>query len=319
MEPDAGISSGSFAAKRCWLLLIFGVTYVVYHRLSTLFRCEKTDERIAPIEDLPWCKCTSSRMLHRNVPAHRLTPEFRTRDLTPHRMDISDQTALLPPLQPINVSVSLRDQAYAALKQMITEADIYAHPEEIRLDERQLSLALGVSRTPIREAMTLLEQEGFLRTVPRRGIFIVRKTKKQIIEMIEMWAAIESMAARLATVNASDEDIAGLRRMFDEFRNATPAAHIEEYSGANIAFHQAIIRLSGSHLMGKTIDNLFIHVRAIRRMTIAQSDRAERSIIDHMRIIEALERRDTELAERLVRQHSLDLAAHVDKYCDFLD
>jgi DNA-binding GntR family transcriptional regulator len=227
--------------------------------------------------------------------------------------------ALLPPLMPISASVSLRDQAYAALKQMIMDADIYAHPEEIRLDERQLSQALGVSRTPIREAMTLLEQEGFLRTEPRRGIFIVRKTKKQIIEMIEMWAALESMAARLATINASDAEIAELRRMFDEFRTTTPADHIDEYSDANIAFHQAIIRLSGSNLMGKTIENLFIHVRAIRKMTISQSDRAARSIIDHMRIIEALEARDTELAERLVRQHSLDLAAHVETHCDFLD
>ena len=222
-------------------------------------------------------------------------------------------------LQPINVNVSFRDQAYEALKQAIMDADIYARREEIRLDERQLSKALGVSRTPIREAMTLLEQQGFLRTLPRRGVFIVRKTKKQIIEMIEMWAAIESMAARLATLNASDEEIAGLRKLFDEFRNSTPAEHIHEYSDANIAFHQAIIGLSGSHLMGKTIENLFIHVRAIRRMTISQRDRAERSIVDHMKIIEALEARDTELAERLVRQHSLDLAAHVEKYCDFLD
>ena len=228
-------------------------------------------------------------------------------------------TDVLPPLTPIGANVSLRDRAYAALKQMITDADIYARSDEIRLDERQLSAALGVSRTPIREAMTLLEQEGFLRTEPRRGIFIVRKTKKQIIEMIEMWAALESMAARLATLHASDADIAALRAMFDEFRTTTPAEHIEEYSDANIAFHQAIIRLSGSHLMGKTIDNLFIHVRAIRKMTISQADRAARSIEDHMRIIEALERRDTEQAERLVRQHSLDLAAHVEKYCDFLD
>ncbi len=159
--------------------------------------------------------------------------------------------AVLPPLTPISASVSLRDQAYAALKQMIMDADIYAHPEEIRLDERQLSQALGVSRTPIREAMTLLEQEGFLRTEPRRGIFIVRKTKKQIIEMIEMWAALESMAARLATINASDADIAELRRMFDEFRTTTPADHIDEYSDANIAFHQAIIRLSGSTSWGR--------------------------------------------------------------------
>ena len=222
-------------------------------------------------------------------------------------------------LQPLNTNVSFRDQAYAALKQAIMDADIYAHRDEIRLDERQLSQALGVSRTPIREAMTLLEQEGFLRTIPRRGVFIIRKTKKQIVEMIEMWAALESMAARLATLNASDEDILALRQMFDEFHNAAPAEHIEEYSDANIAFHQAIIGLSGSHLMGKTIENLFIHVRAIRRMTISQSDRAARSIVDHMAIIEALEKRDTERAERLVRQHSLDLAAHVEKYCDFLD
>ena len=234
-------------------------------------------------------------------------------------------TATAPPptpaldLRPIDANVSLRDKAYAALKEAITNADIYAHREELRLDERQLSESLGVSRTPIREAMTLLEQEGFLRTVPRRGVFIVRKTKKQIVEMIEMWAAIESMAARLATVNASDEEIASLRTIFDEFRNSTPAEHIHEYSDANIAFHQAIIRLSGSHLMGKTIDNLFIHVRAIRKLTISQSDRAVRSIADHMKIIEALERRDTELAERLVRQHSLDLAAYVNEHCDYLD
>src|SRR5215470_15261031 len=222
-------------------------------------------------------------------------------------------------LQPLNTNVSLREQAYTALKQAIMDADIYAHRDEIRLDERQLSQALGVSRTPIREAMSLLEQEGFLRTVPRRGGFIVRKTKKQIIEMIEVWAALESMAARLATLHASDADIARLRTMFDEFRHSTPAEHIHEYSDANIAFHQAIIRLSGSHLMGKTIDDLFVHVRAIRKLTISQSDRAARSIVDHMNIIEALERRDTELAERLVRQHSLDLAAHVEKHCDFLD
>jgi len=221
-------------------------------------------------------------------------------------------------LQPLNANVSLRDQAYTALKQAIMDADIYAHSEEIRLDERQLSSALGVSRTPIREAMTLLEQEGFLRTVPRRGVFIVKKTKQQIIEMIEVWAALESMAARLATLKASDADIAGLRHMFDEFHTLTPAQQLHEYSDANIAFHQAIIHLSGSRLINNTIANLFIHVRAIRRMTISQQDRASRSIADHMRIIEALERRDTDLAERLVRQHSLDLAAHVDRYCDLL-
>ena len=226
-----------------------------------------------------------------------------------------------PPLalEPLNAHVTIGDRVYTALKDAIMSADIYAQREEIRLDERQLSRALGVSRTPVREAMRLLQQEGYLRTVPRRGVFIVRKTKKEIIEIIEVCAALESMAARLATINASDEQIGALRHMFDEFHSSAPFEHLHEYSDANIAFHQAIIQLSGSRLMGKTIENLFVHVRAIRRMTISQKDRASRSIADHMRIIEALERRDTELAERLVRQHSLDLAAHVDRYCDFLD
>ena len=102
----------------------------------------------------------------------------------------SNVAALPLELVPLSSVASLRDQASAAIKQAIMEADIYAHKHELRLDDRQLSRSLGVSRTPIREAMTLLEQEGFLRTVPRRGIFIVRKTKKQIIEMIEMWAAL---------------------------------------------------------------------------------------------------------------------------------
>lgn len=222
-------------------------------------------------------------------------------------------------LAPINASLSLRDQAYARLRQAISEADIYKSRDEIRLDEKDLTEALGVSRTPIREAMTLLEQEGFLRTVPRRGIYIVRKTKHEIVEMINMWAALESMAARLATERATDEEIASLRHLFDHFTNTAPTEHIEEYSEANIAFHQAIVQLSKSQIIFDTIKNIFVHVRAIRKMTISQSDRATRSIQDHMRIIEALEQRDTELVERLVRQHSLDLAAFVQANCDFLD
>ncbi len=205
------------------------------------------------------------------------------------------------------------------LRQAIADADIYQTRDEIRLDERVLSETLGVSRTPVREAMTLLEQEGFLRMVPRRGIYIVRKSKREIVEMIHMWAALESMAARLATQRATDGEIARLRHMFDNFRDGTPAEHIAEYSDANIAFHQAIVELSKSQIILDTIKNIFIHVRAIRRMTISQSDRASRSIVDHLRIIEALEKRDTELAERLTRQHSLDLAAFVEKNCDFLD
>src|SRR5437762_3841264 len=116
-------------------------------------------------------------------------------------------------------------EAYAALKRAICAMDIYDHAGEIRLDERRLSEGLGVSRTPIREAMTLLEQEGFVRTRPRRGIFVVRKTKREIVEMIYVWAALESMAARLGTQRASDDEIAALRKLFTSFESSHPKEH----------------------------------------------------------------------------------------------
>jgi DNA-binding GntR family transcriptional regulator len=224
-------------------------------------------------------------------------------------------------LQPLNPGASLRDLAYARLRQAIAEADIYGSRQPIRLDERTITEALGVSRTPIREAMTLLEQEGFLRAVPRRGVFIRRKTRRELVEMIQMWAALESMAARLATLKASDDEIADLRRLFDGFHDEqqAPARHIDEYSEANITFHEALVKLSKSHSIAHTIRNVFAHVRAIRKLTISQGDRASRSITDHMQIIEALEARDTEGAERLARQHSLELATYVNAHCDFLE
>jgi DNA-binding GntR family transcriptional regulator len=178
-------------------------------------------------------------------------------------------------------------------------------------------MALGISRTPVHEALALLEQEGFVHTMPRRGIYITRKSKREIIELIQVWAALECMAARLATLRASDEDIAMLRHLFDRFREVSPAEHLREYSDANIEFHSAIIALGGSQTIVNATRNLLCHVRAIRRLTIAQNDRAAQSIVDHLEIVEALERRDTEAAECLTRQHTLRLAAHVERHCEF--
>lgn len=222
-------------------------------------------------------------------------------------------------VQPIDVNFVLKDKIYEALKQAITTMNIYAERSEPRLDERQLSLELGVSRTPIREAIARLEQDGLVRTVPRKGVFVVRKSKREILDMITAWAALESMAARLVTERASEAEIATLRQMFATFEGDQIGAHIDEYSETNIRFHMAILRMSRCELLWQMAENLFVHMRAIRHKTISEGRRAERSIIDHLNIIQALERRDTELAERLVRQHTLGLAAHVEKNVDYLD
>jgi DNA-binding GntR family transcriptional regulator len=222
-------------------------------------------------------------------------------------------------LAPLEDTSTFADRAYAALKDVIVSLDIYEHADEVRLDERQLAQDLGVSRTPVREAMAQLEREGFVRSVPRRGVYVVRKTKQEVIELITAWAALEGMAARLITQAASDEEIARLRAMFATFENGTLHAKLDEYSEVNIEFHQTIIRMSRNRVLIDLAENLFTHMRMIRRKTIGEKDRADRSIRDHINIIEALEARDTDRAEALVRDHALGLADHVARHADYLN
>ena len=222
-------------------------------------------------------------------------------------------------LAPLGDTSTFADRAYTALKDTIVTLNVYDQPGEVRLDERQLAQDFGISRTPVREAMAQLEREGFVRSVPRRGIYVVRKSRREVIEMITAWAALESMAARLITTNATTDEIAALRRMFATFENGQARAHLDEYSEVNIEFHQTIIRMSRNHVLIDLAENLFTHMRMIRGQTIGEDDRVDRSIHDHMNIIQALEARDTARAEDLVRQHALGLAAHVAKHADYLD
>jgi DNA-binding GntR family transcriptional regulator len=107
--------------------------------------------------------------------------------------------------------------------------------------------------------------------------------------------------------------------MFATFENGEARAHLDEYSEVNIEFHQTIIRMSKNSVLIDLAENLFTHMRMIRRKTIGEQDRVDRSIRDHINIIEALEARATERAEDLVRDHALGLADHVAKYADYLD
>jgi DNA-binding GntR family transcriptional regulator len=223
-------------------------------------------------------------------------------------------TRVLPPND-----VLVRNASVAATE-LIREAIIEGRLEPgRRLKEEELARELGISRTPVREALAQLEREGFVRTIPRRGVYVVRKTKAEAIELITAWAALESMAARLITVSAGDEEIAALRRMFATFEDGQVQAKLDEYSEVNIEFHQTIIRLSGNRVLIDLAENLFTHMRMLRNKTIGEKDRADRSIRDHMSIIEALEARDTHRAEELTRAHALGLAQHVARYADYLD
>ena len=220
---------------------------------------------------------------------------------------MSQSSALM--VTPITAEISLKDKTYAALKDGILSMNIYDPDANLRLDERQLSDQLGISRTPLREALARLAQEGLVDIQPRRGVFILRKTKTEIIEMIRVWAALEGMAARQSAEMAADAEIRQLRHIFQETEKGR--LEIDEYSSRNIDFHQAILELGHSPLILEMTDKIFLHVRAIRVRTIGEQDRIARSMKDHMHIVEAIEARDGALAQRLVEDHALALATHV--------
>ena len=227
-------------------------------------------------------------------------------------MSVSD----IAPLEP---SKALKTRVYEALKELIGHMDIYSSKELIRLDERALGEQLGVSRTPVREAISRLEQEGIVQNIARRGAFLVRKNKQEVLDIVDVWAALESMAARLATSRASDAEIAQLRKSFTSYDGEDARTHIDEYSDTNIEFHQTIIDLAKSELISRMAAQLFFHMRAIRTTTIKDRDRVAQSVMDHTRIIEAIEERDAYHAEQLVRDHALELAKHIERYVDYLD
>jgi DNA-binding GntR family transcriptional regulator len=214
-------------------------------------------------------------------------------------------------LKPIDTSFSLKEHIYGVLKDGITSMNVYTEAAELRLDERRMSEQLGISRTPLREALARLEQEGFVEIQPRRGVYIKRKSLEEILEMITVWAALESMAARMATARATDEEIASLRAMVAAYNPDAARAHLDEYSEANIRFHQRILELSKCKLLKEIADGLFVHMRVVRNRAMVERDRVKRSVVDHIEIIKAIETRQPDLAERLVREHTMSLHAHM--------
>lgn len=214
-------------------------------------------------------------------------------------------------LKPLSASNTLKDRVYDRLRDAIIDMSVYEDGANLRLDERSMAEQLQVSRTPLREALTRLEQEGFIEIRPRKGVFVIRKTLDEILEMIVAWAALESMAARLAADVATDAQIKDLRKHALRHSESSAKADLSEYSEANIRFHQMILEMSGCKQLAQMADGLFVHIHGVRRRALEENNRASRSVVDHLGIIEALEKRDDELAAQLVRKHTMRLHEHV--------
>lgn len=210
-------------------------------------------------------------------------------------------------LKPLGASAPLRDQISQALRAAILEVDIYAPGVDLRLDERALAEQLGISRTPVREALTRLAEQGLVTILPRRGVFIVKKSLPEILETVIAWAALESMAARLAADRASEADLADLATLAGDGETEDLA----RYTELNFRFHRRILALSGTTLLPAMADDLFPHMVALRRRAMGEADRIARSVIDHQGIVAALTARDPDRAEARVRAHTMALHDHI--------
>lgn len=206
---------------------------------------------------------------------------------------------------------SLKTKVYDSLKKYIISLNIYLKEADFHLDERQLSTKLGVSRTPIREAVARLEQEGIVKTIPRRGVFVNRKSKKELIEIVTVWAGLEGYAAHLIIKNSSETEIKGLRK-FCQYSKDNVLSDLENYSHDNISFHQHIMKLTKVNLMSHVLESQLVHLQFLRKKFIFNSNRALKSIDEHEDIINALLSKNASKAEKVLKNHALALVDRIE-------
>jgi len=176
--------------------------------------------------------------------------------------------------------------------------------QPVRVREEDLAKKLGVSRTPVREALIRLESVGMVCLRPGRGALLNPVTDEEYLEWLQVRESLEGLAAREAALNASQRDVQRLRAFFLPFMDLDEDACPQDaYGQANVAFHQEVIALARNQLLARVWAAFGHRQTTYRRHTIARLHRFRRSLDEHVAVIAAIERRDAELAESLARQH----------------
>jgi DNA-binding GntR family transcriptional regulator len=194
----------------------------------------------------------------------------------------------------------LGNQAYQELKRIILERQI---PPGGKLNEGDLAKALGISRTPIREAINRLEKEGLVKIIPQRGAFVVQFTEKDIYELFLIRENLEGLAAYLATSKMSEKDLAKLESSVEGFSEPFEEKEIRRYAREDFKFHQAVVQFSEAQRLISLISTLHDYIRIFRLTTIGVSGRMKTSLDEHRELLQAFRGRRPEEAERRMRDH----------------
>ncbi|MEW5761834.1 MAG: GntR family transcriptional regulator [Bacillota bacterium] len=207
-----------------------------------------------------------------------------------------------PRLLPIKLDTykPLRELVFESLREAIIQGRL--KPGE-RLMELTLAEELGVSRTPVREAIRKLELEGFVVMVPRKGAYVSGITEKDINDVFEVRAALEALAAGLAAERITEEELDDLERSLVRFAEASQAGDIEAVVEHDTQFHDLIYRASRNQRLVQIVSNLQDHIQRLRLATLSRPGRTRRAVEEHKNIVEAIAERNVELAQQLAREH----------------
>ncbi len=201
-----------------------------------------------------------------------------------------------------NSYVPLRVQVYSALRDAIVTGKL--KPGE-RIVEDRICSELGVSRSPLREALRKLEGEGLVSILPRRGAVVTELTPRDQLELFAVREALEGLAANLAARHITAEELAELEDVCQAMEKCIRARDMAAVVVLNTQFHELVAKASRNRWVREFLLSIRAQTRRLYRSSIEKPDRAPESVAEHQLVIEALKEGDGVRAEALARQHVL--------------
>ncbi|RDY26184.1 GntR family transcriptional regulator [Romboutsia weinsteinii] len=194
----------------------------------------------------------------------------------------------------------LRDVVFENLREAILEGKL--KPGQ-RLMEVQLAEQLGVSRTPVREAIRKLELEGLVVMLPRKGAYVANMSLKDIMDVLEIRASLEGLAAYLAAERISEDDVKKLYKIAEEFKQSTMDTDIDTLLKKDVEFHECIFKATNNKRLHQLINSLWEQVYRFRVTYISDYDSSLSIVEEHKLIADAIAKGDSELAKKYATEH----------------
>lgn len=200
---------------------------------------------------------------------------------------------------PVEAHVSTVEHVYNELKRMAVRFELLP---DTRLNEVELAASLGISRTPLREALNRLTSDGFLKFVPGKGFFRHPLDVKEIFDLYEMRQTLEMGAARLAVARATDDRIKLLKSFVAESARERPDSSLDDLIGLDETFHEELAKLSGNDEILQTLRRINERIRFVRWINM-ENGRRRYTQAEHLDIIDAVAARDADRVCALLQQH----------------